>query len=443
MARVLPLVAALPEFPINAPLHMPNAAEAHAVVRDGRPLRVALLGYRSAPFSGGQGVYLRYLSQALAQMGHQVTVISGPPYPHLVEGVELIKLPSLDLYSRDLWSVTREEMGNRLGRKEWLSKLSGGFAEPETFGERAREWLLDHADEFDVVHDNQTLADGILDLQRAGFPVVTTIHHPITRDLKVALAGEPQWWWRLMIRRWHRFLGMQARVAAELRHIVTVSRCSAADIATDFGVLPGALHVVPNGVDTQLFRPLPSVARNPRQMIATASADAPLKGLPVLLRAFKKLVEADPSRRLVLIARPKPGGDTEALIKDLGLADHIRFVGDASHEDINRLYAESAVAVVPSLYEGFGLPAVEAMAAGVPLVSSDGGALAEVVADGGLLVPAGDSDALAENLERVLTDPALARALGDQGRQRVERQFCWSVCAEQMVEQYRTCIAAC
>ena len=414
MAWVLPLVAALPEFPINAPLHMPNAAEAHAVVRAGGPLRVALLGYRSAPFSGGQGVYLRYLSQALAQMGHEVTVISGPPYPHLVEGVELIKLPSLDLYSRDLWSVTRAELGDRLGRKEWLSKLSGGFAEPETFGERAREWLLDHADEFDVVHDNQTLADGILDLQRAGLPVVTTIHHPITRDLKVALAGEPRWWWRLMIRRWHRFLGMQARVAAELRHIVTVSRCSAADIATDFGVLPGALHVVPNGVDTQLFRPLPSVARNPRQMIATASADAPLKGLPVLLRAFKALVEADPSRRLVLIARPKPGGDTEALIKDLGLAEHIRFVGDASHEDINRLYAESAVAVVPSLYEGFGLPAVEAMAAGVPLVSSDGGALAEVVADGGLLVPAGDSDALAEKLERVLTDPALARALGDQ-----------------------------
>ncbi len=443
MARLLPLAATHPEPPINAPLHTPNAAEAHTVVRDGSPLRVALLGYRSAPFSGGQGVYLRYLSQALMQLGHEVTVISGPPYPHLVEGVSLVELPSLDLYSRDLCSVTREELGDRLGRKEWFSKLSGGFAEPETFGERARDWLIDHADEFDVVHDNQTLAEGTLDLQRAGLPVVTTIHHPITRDLRVALAGEPRWWWRLMIRRWHRFLGMQSRVAAQLRHIVTVSRCSAVDIATDFGVLPGALHVVPNGVDTQLFRPLPLVARNPRQIIATASADAPLKGLAVLLRAFKTLVEADPSRRLVLIARPKPGGDTEALIKDLGLADHIRFVGDASHEDINRLYAESAVAVVPSLYEGFGLPAVEAMAAGVPLVSSDGGALAEVVADGGLLVPAGDCDALAEKLERVLTDPALARALGDQGRQRVERQFCWSVCAEQMVEQYRACIEAC
>jgi len=347
MARLLPLVATHPEPPINAPLHTPNAAEAHAVVRDGRPLRVALLGYRSAPFSGGQGVYLRYLSQALMQLGHDVTVISGPPYPHLVEGVKLVQLPSLDLYSRDLWSVTREELGDSLGRKEWFSKLSGGFAEPETFGERVRDWLLDHADEFDVVHDNQTLAEGILDLQRAGLPVVTTIHHPITRDLRVALAGEPRWWWRLMIRRWHRFLGMQSRVAAQLRHIVTVSRCSAADIATDFGVLPGSLHVVPNGVDTELFKPMPTVTRNPSQIIATASADAPLKGLPVLLKALKKLVEADPARQLVLIARPKPGGDTEAVIKHLGLVDHIRFVGDASHEEINHLYAESAVAVVP------------------------------------------------------------------------------------------------
>ena len=443
MARLLPLVMPHPEPPINAPLHTPNAAEAPAAVRDGRPLCVALLGYRSAPFSGGQGVYLRYLSQALMQLGHKVTVISGPPYPHLVEGVELVKLPSLDLYSRDLWSVTRAELGDRLGRKEWFSKLSGGFAEPETFGERARDWLLDHADEFDVVHDNQTLADGILDLQRAGLSVVTTIHHPITRDLRVALAGEPRWWWRLMIRRWHRFLAMQSRVAGRLRHIITVSRCSAADIATDFGVLPGALHVVPNGVDTELFKPLPSVPRKRGQIIATASADVPLKGLQVLLQAFKKLVDAEPGRQLVLIARPKAGGDTEALIKRLGLIEHIRFVGDASHEEINHLYAESSVAVVPSLYEGFGLPAVEAMAAGIPLVSSDGGALAEVVADGGLQVLAGDSDALAEALERVLTDVALASTLGERGRQRVERHFSWSVCAQQMVVQYRACMDAC
>ena len=406
-------------------------------------MRIALLGYRSAPFSGGQGVYLRYLSQSLQALGHQVTVISGPPYPDLVAGVVLVKLPSLDLYSRDLWSVGREELQNRLGRKEWLSKLSGGFAEPWTFGERARDWLLANAAQFDVIHDNQTLAPGILDLQQAGLPVVTTVHHPITRDLRVALAGEPIWWRRLLIRRWHSFLAMQTQVAAQLNHIVTVSAASAIDIATDFGVPPSAIRIVPNGVDMSLFRPLPTVARNPHQIIATASADAPLKGLSVLLHAFHSLCATRPDLRLVLIARPRSGGDTEALINRLGLSERIRFVSDASHDDINRLYAESAVAVVPSLYEGFGLPAVEAMAAGIPLVSSDGGALSEVVSDGGLRVPAGDSAALAQGLEEVLSQPALASDLAAKGLMRVKTHFCWSVCAEQMVSVYRAGIERC
>ncbi|MEL0136803.1 MAG: glycosyltransferase family 4 protein [Halieaceae bacterium] len=406
-------------------------------------MRIALLGYRSAPFSGGQGVYLRYLSQALQELGHQVTVISGPPYPDLVAGIRLVKLPSLDLYSRDLWSVGREELQSRLGLTEWLSKLSGGFAEPWSFGERARDWLLENPNHFDVIHDNQTLAPGILDLQRAGFPVVTTIHHPITRDLRVALAGEPIGWRRLLIRRWHSFLVMQRRVASQLDRIVTVSTASAADITTDFGVLPGAISIVPNGVDTTLFRPLPEVKRKPNQIIATASADAPLKGLSVLLHAFHELCESRSDLRLLLIARPRSGGETEALIHRLGLAGRIEFVSDASHEAINRLYAESALAVVPSLYEGFGLPAVEAMAAGIPLVSSDGGALAEVVGNGGFSVPAGDSAALARGVEAVLSQPELARALADRGLTRAQTQFCWSVCAQQMVGLYRGCIAQC
>lgn len=408
-----------------------------------RSLRIALLGYRSAPFSGGQGVYLRYLSQALQELGHQVTVISGPPYPDLVAGIRLVKLPSLDLYSRDLWSVGREELQSRLGLTEWLSKLSGGFAEPWSFGERARDWLLENPNHFDVIHDNQTLAPGILDLQRAGFPVVTTIHHPITRDLRVALAGEPIGWRRLLIRRWHSFLVMQRRVASQLDRIVTVSTASAADITTDFGVLPGAISIVPNGVDTTLFRPLPEVKRKPNQIIATASADAPLKGLSVLLHAFHELCESRSDLRLLLIARPRSGGETEALIHRLGLAGRIEFVSDASHEAINRLYAESALAVVPSLYEGFGLPAVEAMAAGIPLVSSDGGALAEVVGNGGFSVPAGDSAALARGVEAVLSQPELAKALADGGLTRAQTQFCWSVCAQQMVGLYRGCIAQC
>ena len=370
-------------------------------------------------------------------------MISGPPYPNLVEPVRLVKLPSLDLYARDVGSVTRRELRDPLNRREWVSKLSGGFAEPWTFGERVRDWLLAHAQQFDVIHDNQTLADGILDLQQAGLPVVTTIHHPISRDLNVALVGASGWRTRLLVRRWHSFLTMQARVAAQLNHIVTVSSASAADIATDFGVLPSAIKVIPNGVDTELFRALPDVIRKPAQLIATASADAPLKGLAVLLQAFKILSTDRPTLQLILIASPKPGGDTEALIRQLALGDRIQFVGGASHADIVRLYAESTVAVVPSLYEGFGLPAVEAMASGIPLVSSDGGALAEVVEEGGLLVPAGDTKALAGAIDAVLSDADLAAELVKRGQQRAHRTFSWSVCAQQMVEQYQQCIDLC
>lgn len=251
---------------------------------------------------------MRYLSQSLTALGHEVTVISGPPYPDLTDTVRLVKLPSLDLYARDLGSVTRNELRDPLNRREWMSKLSGGFVEPWTFGERARDWLLAHAQHFDVIHDNQTLADGILDLQQAGLPVVTTIHHPISRDLSVALAGASGWRARLLVRRWHSFLTMQTRVAAQLNHIVTVSSASAADIATDFGVLPNAIQVIPNGVDTELFRALPDVTRKSDQLIATASADAPLKGLAVLLQAFKLLSVDRPALQLMLIASPKPGG---------------------------------------------------------------------------------------------------------------------------------------
>ena len=162
-----------------------------------------------------------------------------------------------------------------------------------------------------------------------------------------------------------------------------------------------------------------------------------------MLHAVGKLTQKRPELRLVLIARPKPGGDTERVIDALGLAERIQFVGGVTHEEINQLYAESAAAVVPSLYEGFGLPAVEAMSAGIPLISSDGGALAEVVGEGGLLVPAGDSEALAAGLQRVLSDADLARELSNRGLRRARQQFCWSVCAQQMVDEYRACISRC
>ena len=408
-----------------------------------RPLRIAFLGYRSAPHSGGQGVYLQYLSRYLHRRGHHVTVISGPPYPHLDDDIDLVKLESLDLYAHGLRSVKPRHFFSRLERIEWFSKLTGGFAEPYTFGERVKKWFVGREHEFDIIHDNQTIADGILELQTRGLPLVTTIHHPITRDYRVALAAEPKWYMRLLIHRWHSFLRMQKRVAPQLASVVTVSSASATDISTDFGVAPEAISVMHLGVDTEMFRPLPAITREPCRLMTTASADAPLKGLSHLLKAIAALRPDYPDIRLTLVGQPKPDGETQRLIDSLELADCIDCCKGISHEEMVQKYARATVAVVPSMYEGFGLPAVEAMACGVPLVSTNGGALAEVVADAALVVSPGDGNALAQQIKRLFDDASLREEYAARGLKRVEQHFCWERCAERMEAYYRERIGQC
>ncbi len=407
----------------------------------GRRLRIALLGYRSQPYGGGQGVYLRYLSKALVEEGHSVDVISGPPYPHLDDRVRLVKLPSLDLFENGLRSLRPRHLRSATDMIEWFSKLTGGFAEPYTFGRRAVAYLERHGDEYDLVHDNQSLSYGMLQIQAMGLPLVTTVHHPITSDLRIALEAARSPWERLLIRRWHSFLGMQKKVVRQLRHVVTVSDCSRQDIARDFGLQPAGIGLVYNGIDTDVFRPQPTVGRRPRRLMATASADAPLKGVRYLLLAYARLLRRYPDLELLLVSKPQPGGRTERLVRRLHLQDRVRFVNGISTAEMVRYYAEATIAVVPSIYEGFGLPAGEAMACGVPVVSSDGGALPEVVGNAGVVVPAGDADALAEGIAELLEAPARREQLAEAGRQRILNKFCWRVCARRMSDYYLRVLA--
>ena len=403
---------------------------------------MALLGYRSQPHTGGQGIYLRYLSKALVEAGHAVDVISGPPYPHLDPRVRLIELPSLDLFENGLLSLRPRHLRSLTNILEWTSKLTGGFAEPYTFGRRAVKYLREHGRNYDLVHDNQSLSYGMLQIQEMGLPLVTTVHHPITSDLRIALQAARSWYERLLIRRWHAFLSMQQKVVTRLHNVVTVSDCSRQDIARDFGLQPAGIGLVHNGIDTEVFRPLPEVARRPQRLMATCSADAPLKGTRFLLRAYARLLERYPELELLLVSKPKPGGKTEKLVNRLGIADRVRFVNGISTEDMVRYYAEATIAVVPSVYEGFGLPAGEAMACGVPVVSTDGGALPEVVGDAGVIVPARSVDGLGDAIHGLLQDPRRRDELGKMGRQRILDHFCWRVCAREMTSYYRQVLAS-
>jgi glycosyltransferase involved in cell wall biosynthesis len=398
-----------------------------------RPLRIAWLTYRGNPLSGGQGVYTRYMARELTALGHEVTVFSGMPYPHLDPGIRLETVPGLDLYAEPHpfrlpapWEFkTRHDVG------EFLLFCTGMFPEPLSWSWRIRRHLQDRVGDFDVVHDNQCLGPGILSMIEDGHTVLATVHHPITKDRDLDLAATPSPLRRLLQRRWYSFLGPQIKVVRRLPFMVTVSQSSALDIARDLGGRPESMRVVPVGVDTEIFHPEPGVARVPGRLMVTTSSDVPLKGLVPLLEGLAKLRTERPDAHLVVIGSPR-ARVVEALER-LSLHDVVRFEHNIDDARLRRLYAEAEVAVVPSLYEGFSLPAVEAMACGVPLVATTGGALPEVAGVSGescLLVPPGDPGALAGALDRMLDDRSLRDRIGDAGRRRVLERFTWRATAE-------------
>jgi glycosyltransferase involved in cell wall biosynthesis len=407
------------------------------------PLRLAYLTYRGKPHVGGQGVYTRHLTKALVDLGHTVEVFGGQPYPVLDERVPLTKLPSLDIFN----DTYPGRLPAYWEHKSWpdaletLQFLTGTFSEPLAFSYRALRELKGRVREFDLVHDNQCLGYGILSIEKI-LPTIVTLHHPITKDRELEMSHAPNWRKKLSVGRWYSFVKMQGRVASRMPRIVVVSQNSIDDIHADMGVPLDRMRLVPVGVDPDLFTPRPEVARRPGRLITTASADVALKGLSYLLEAMAKLrTERDVT--LTIIGKPKPGKSMD-LIQRLGLSDHIEFVSGVPDERIVELYAEAELAVVPSLYEGFSLPAIEAMSTGICLVATTGGALPEVTGRDGetvLSCPAGDADALAAAIRRGLEDPALRQRIGAAGRQRVVERWSWRRCAQLTVDQYREVLA--
>jgi glycosyltransferase involved in cell wall biosynthesis len=403
------------------------------------PLRIAYLTYRGKPHVGGQGVYTRHLTKALADLGHHVEVFGGQPYPILDSRIPLHKLPSLDIFNDQYpgrfpayWEI-----------KDWPSFvetaqfLKGTFGEPRAFSIRAYNELSKRVNDFDLVHDNQCLGYGILKIEKK-IPTIVTLHHPITKDRKLEMEHTKTWFKRRAISRWYSFVNMQGKVASKMPRVVVVSENSIADIHTDMKVSLDRMKLVPVGVDPDLFTPLPHISRKPGHLITTASADVALKGLSYLLEALAK-IRTERDVHLTIIGRPREGANAD-LIRKLGLTDCITHVSGVSDERIVELYAESELAVVPSLYEGFSLPAIEAMSTGICLVATTGGALPEVTGadnDTVLSCPAGDAEALAASIRRGLDNADLRNRIGAAGRTRVVERWSWKHCAQLTVDQYR------
>lgn len=408
-----------------------------------RRLRIALLTYRGHPHVGGQGVYVHYLSRALAELGHRVEVLSGPPYPELASGVAFTAVESLDLYRPDdpFRRPARGEFRSPVDLLEYGLMCSAAFPEPLTFSLRANRELRRRSDAFDIVHDNQCLGYGLLALQ-ARMPLIATVHHPISIDRRLELQRTATTKRATALRRWYSFTRMQGRVARRLSRIVTVSEAARRDVIDEFDVRGQRVKVVHNGVDTELFRPVDEVRRVSGRVITLASSAAPMKGLAVLIEAIAKLAT---ERDVELMVVGKGGDEAWALAERFGVEGRVTPAGRVDNLKLVELFSSSEVSVVPSLYEGFSLPAIEAMACGVPLVATTGGALPEVAGHNGeaaLLVEPGDAGALARAIKRLLDDRALGARIGAAGRRRVLDRFTWRTAAQTTVEHYRATIDA-
>ena len=406
-------------------------------------MRICLLSYRSYRYSGGQGIYLRYLSHSLRDLGHQVDVVSGPPYPELDDGIRLIKLPSLDLYSMS--SVRRlfinpRKLNTYASLVEWAGTMSGYFSEPLAFGIRAYDLMRRGGNnKYDIVHDNQTMAYGVLKIQELGLPVVETIHHPVTIDRDLAVQSATSLKDKLGLKRWFSFINMQIKVARRLSHIITVSQTARQHIADTFRISEDKLRVIYNGIDTDIFSPSPTVARLNNRLLVVISRDTPIKGLRFMLKALAVLRQRH-DLELIVVAKGTDNRTTQRLISTLGIRDYVKFIDEIDTLELVNQYRLASVVIVPSVYEGFGLPAAEAMSCGAPTISTTAGALPEVVGDAGILVPPADVKALVNAISELVVNPDKRKHLSAIGRRRIVQTFNWGNTAKHTADVYAEAI---
>jgi glycosyltransferase involved in cell wall biosynthesis len=397
-------------------------------------------------YCGGQGVYVYYLSKFLARQGHEVTLIQGPPYTWDTPWCEQVRLPDYNMFATRKFftqfmppAASPWTLFQPLHFYEFAATRFGFFPEMLAFSLRAynllrRRWSRRP---FDIIHDNQTLAYGLILMKALGAPVVATIHHPLSEDRIADFQQLPGLYDRLK-RVVYYPIDMNRRVTPFMDDIITVSEAAAQSVAGSFRIPRGRIQVVYNGTDTELFRPDPAVKKIPRRLIFVGNTEDRKKGIRYLLEALLYLprdvtltvVDGGAPRRLLM----------EELMKKFHLGGRVSCTGKIPTEEVARLYRQAEIGVTASVYEGFGFPAAEAMASGLPVVSTTGGALPEVVGpdgEAGFLVPPRDPIALAAAIVKLLDDAPRRRAMGEAGRHRVERLFSWDVACRNMAETYQ------
>lgn len=396
-------------------------------------------------FSGGQGIFLYQLSRELARRGHEITAVIGPPYTDDMPWADVRREVNHHFWGwhKDWLPVENPFVAFQpVNMLEILYRKLGFFSEPVAFSLRALRTMfgmMKNGKRFDIVHDVQSLGYGILPLRLTGLPVISTVHHPLSVDLKVSINQPDKGFIDVMGAVEFYPVLMQAFVARRMDMVLTSTEAGRRELIADFRVKPDRIRIVSNGLDTEAFYPRPGVERDPDSILFVGYTDNPQKGFLYLLRALKQMPERV---RLVVV------DDTDRWwawiwIKELGLRDRVFFTGKLSGDELIEQYSKAAVTVMPSLYEGFGLPALEATLCGSGVVASKAGALPEIIEDGetGLLVPPQDPKALAEAVMRLLNNPGERRSMVEKGRRRIRENYSWEKVADMTERVYEEVLA--
>lgn len=408
-------------------------------------MKICFLMYQGNMYSGGQGVYLHYLTRELARMGHEVHVIAGPPYPTLDPAVTTHNITDYSYwtyhhYKKD-WVFNRPPLSyfhpvnfyDFISTRIALSSLLANFSVRAYF--KLRELAREHR--FDIVHDNQTLSYGVWATKATGFPLVATIHHPLSYDLKNQLRQAKTTYEKARRILWSPWM-MQEMTAKRADRIIVVSETSRIDVEDAFDLDPAKVRTVHNGIDTDTFRPLPGVERIPDKLLYVGNSEDRNKGARFFLKALD-LLKDDIDFRVTFVDNFKHNLKlAPKLVDEYGLNSRVDFTGRIPTDDLVRHYNEAKLLVTSSVHEGFGLPLAEAMSCGAPVLGTEIGAYREIVEHGesGWLVPASDPRALADAIRMLWNDPGLRQRLGEGGRKRILEKFNWRKAAEETLAVY-------
>ena len=410
-------------------------------------MKICLLSYRGNPYCGGQGIYLTYLAKELVKLGHEVHIVVGPPYPFEIPGVTVHYISNHNYFNAGKDFIKPHKPFatlEPLNFYEFVTAKIGKFPEIGTFSFRAflklRKLLKEHT--FDIIHDNQSLGYGFLLMKELGIPLVSTIHHPLTID-RSTWFEYPSSFFVKMKRVLYYPLFMQKFISNHMNKIITVSHDSAREINRAFNVPEKNISVVYNGMDSSLFFPKKGKKRKKNHIIFVGNVEDRKKGIVYLLKAMTLTKQ---KVHLTIVDGGAPNRKfVPSWIAKYGLNDRVIFTGKIPLDELTDLYSEMELAVLPSLYEGFGFPAAEAMACELPVITTHAGALPEVVGEHletGYLVPPRNAEAIAEGIDYLLENKDIRNKIAKAGRKRILKEFNWQNAAMELESLYKEVISA-